>query len=231
MTTSPRLGSRIASTVLPFQRSRAGLAERHAPEVGVRRNKFESEDSFSFAISARRHHFALHRLSRVLVEQHHGLVRSEFRLQGKQTPELADSLRVRAKDEIFAVQFLPVDAKRHRQRHARGAAPFDAPIVGNLNVHIVLDTFRLGECGRGTPNYARMLLRSRTSKKGCVVENGTSRRQLPKVKILGPGESGRSGKSGRSAKRGGTGARFGEDPSTCPSARVGLAMNDLVLGA
>jgi hypothetical protein len=135
VTTSPRLGSRIASTVLPFQRSRPGLAERHAPEVGVRRNEFESEDSFSFAISPGRHHFALHRLSRVLVEQNDGLVRSEFRVQGKQAPELADRLRVRAKDEIFAVQFLPVDAKRHRQRHARGAAPFDAPIVGNLHVH------------------------------------------------------------------------------------------------
>jgi len=101
----------------------------------MRRNKFESEDSFSFAISARRHHFALHRLSRVLVEQNHGLVRSEFRVQGKQTPELADRLRVRADDEIFAVQRVPVDAKRHRQRHARGAAPFNAPIVGNLHVH------------------------------------------------------------------------------------------------
>ena len=135
VTTSPRLRSRIASTVLPFQRSRTGLAERHAPEVGVRRNKFESEDSFSFAISPRCHHFALHRLSRVLVEQNDGLVRSEFRVQGKQAPELADRLRVRAKDEIFAVQFLPVDAKRHGQRHTCGAAPFDAPIVGNLHVH------------------------------------------------------------------------------------------------
>ena len=135
VTTSPRLRSRIASTVLPFQRSRTGLAERHAPEVGVRRNEFESEDSFSFAISPRCHHFALHRLSRVLVEQNDGLVRSEFRVQGKQAPELADRLRVRAKDEIFAVQFLPVDAKRHGQRHTCGAAPFDAPIVGNLHVH------------------------------------------------------------------------------------------------
>jgi hypothetical protein len=27
-------------------------------------------------------------------------------------------------------------------------------------------------------------------------------------------------------KRGGTGASFGEDTGTCPSARVGLAMND-----
>jgi hypothetical protein len=135
VTPSPRLGRRIASTILPFQRSRPGLAERHAPEVGVRRNELESEDSFPFAISPRCHHFALHRLSRVLVEQNHGLVRSEFRVQGKQAPELADSFSVRAKDEIFAVQLLPIDAKRHSQRHARGAAPFDAPVVGNLHVH------------------------------------------------------------------------------------------------
>ena len=196
VTTSPRLGSRIASTILPFQRSRPGLAERHAPEVGVRRNKFESEDSFSFAISPRRHHFALHRLPRVLVEQYHGLVRSEFRVQGKQTPELADSLSMRAKDEIFAVQRLPVDAKRHSQRHARGAAPFDAPIVGNLYVHIVLDTFRLGDCGRGTPNCARMLLRSRTSKKGCVVENRTLAGNRRKSKFLGVGKVGDQEKVG-----------------------------------
>jgi hypothetical protein len=36
---------------------------------------------------------------------------------------------------------------------------------------------------------------------------------------------------GEIRKERGTGARFGEDPSTCPSARVGLAMNDLVVGA
>ena len=203
LTTSPRLGSRIASTILPFQRSRPGLAERHAPEVGVRRNEFESEDSFSFAISPRRHHFALHRLSRVLVEQNHGLVRSEFRVQGKQTPELADRLRVRAKDEVFAVQFLPVDAKRHRQGHARGAAPFDAPIVGNLNVHIVLDTLRLGGCGRGTPNCTRMLLRSRTSKKGCVVENGTLAANRRKSKFSGAGKGRDQEKVGNQQKEGG----------------------------
>jgi hypothetical protein len=32
-------------------------------------------------------------------------------------------------------------------------------------------------------------------------------------------------------KERGTGARFGEDPSTCPSARVGLAMNDSCIGS
>jgi hypothetical protein len=53
-----------------------------------------------------------------------------------------------------------------------------------LHVHIVLDTFRLGECGRGTPNCARMLLRSRSSKKR-VLRKWNSRRQPPKQPVLG----------------------------------------------
>jgi hypothetical protein len=133
---SPRLRRRTTtSAILSFERARPWLTKGHAPEVGLRRNELESEDSFSFTSSPRRHYFALHRLSRVLIEQYDSLVRSEFRVQGNQTPELADGLSVRAKDEIFAVQRLPIHAKRHSQRHARGAAPFDAPVVGNLHMH------------------------------------------------------------------------------------------------
>ena len=168
---SPRLRRRTTtSAILPFERPRPGLAKGHAPEVGVRRNELESEDSLSFTISPRRHYFALHRLSRVLIEQHDGLVRSEFRVQGNQAPELADGLSVRSKDEIFAVQRLPIHAKRHSQRHARGAAPFDAPVVGNLHVHKAARHVPAGERGRGTLKRSRMLLRSRTSKKGSVAK-------------------------------------------------------------
>jgi hypothetical protein len=121
-------------TVSSFEGPRPWLAERHPPEVAVRRSEFEPQISFAFP-APRRHHFALHRLSRVLVQQHDGLIRCELRIQRKQASKLTNRVRMRANDEVFAVERLPIHTEGHRQCHTRGATPFDAPIIGDLHGH------------------------------------------------------------------------------------------------
>ena len=160
----PRLRRGIRTrTVSPFEGPRTRLAERHPPEVAVRSSEFEAQISFAFP-APRRDHFALHRLSRVLVQQHDGLVGSEFRIQRKQTSKLTNRVSVRANDEVFAVERLPIHTEGHRQRHTRGATPFDAPIIGNLHVHA---SVRHAPAGRALSRIpcGMMLLRSTHSKK------------------------------------------------------------------
>ena len=153
-------------TVSPFERPRPRLTERHSPEVAVRRSEFEPQISFALP-APRRHHFALHRLSCVLVQQNDGLVGSEFRIQRKQTSELTNRMSVRANDEVFAVERLPIHAEGHRQCHTRGATPFDAPIIGNLHVHASTRHVPAGRALSRIP-CGMMLLRSTHSKKCCV---------------------------------------------------------------
>ncbi len=68
----------------------------------------------SVAIAAGRNHFALHRLSRVLVKQNDGLVGSNLRIERNHAAKLADGVRMGANNEFFAVQRLAIDTERHR---------------------------------------------------------------------------------------------------------------------
>jgi hypothetical protein len=143
----PRVSRRVAiRTVLPFERSGARFAEGHAPEVGAGRDEFQPEEFLSVAAFARGHHFALHRLAGVFVQQNDRLVRSDFGIERQQATELTYRVGVRANDELFAGNRLAVDAQRHRQGHARRTTPFDSPIVRDL--HVRANT-RQGAAGKG----------------------------------------------------------------------------------
>jgi hypothetical protein len=161
--------------VLPLKGSCTGLAERHAPEVAVRSDEFEPQISFAFT-ATRRDHFALHRLSRVLVQQDDRLIRSELRVQRKQAPELTHRVRVRANDELLTIECLPIHTQGHRQRHTRRATPFDAPIIHNLHVHTIA---RHGSRWKALPRVnvlaSQMLLRSAISKKRALRKSHLAR--------------------------------------------------------